>query len=170
MKMLLFTIISLFVFYVCALEPPFSSRVVQELNRLSLLPSLINSTQLLAGLTPAELAAFLASVSTETTNNSQPNPLAFTFPNMTTGTINASYVILPLEYNAARAIIPSKYGILSESIKAVLPFFPKDKYPVRKHSLETQTLSVLTRTPSLCFPPRSTTTSRPRAFAFPMSV
>lgn len=130
-KMLPLTIISLFAFYVCALEPPFPPAVVQELNRLGSLPSLISSSQLLAGLSPAELAAFLASVSTDTTNNSLPNPLAKTFPNMTTGTINASFVVLPLEYSVARAIVPSKYGILRESIKAVLPFFPENKYPVR---------------------------------------
>ena len=129
--MLLITIFSLFVLSICALEPPFSPAVVQELDRLSTLPTSINTSQLLAGLTAAELAAFLASVSTDTTNNSQPNPIARTFPNMTTGTINGSFVVLPLDYTVARAIIPSKYGILRHSIKAVLPFFPEDKYPVR---------------------------------------
>lgn len=117
--------------HVCALEPPFAPGVVQQLDQLSSLPSLINADELLAGISPAELAAFLASASTDTTNNSQPNPIANTFPNMTTGTINGSFVVLPLDYNIARAIIPSQYGILRQSIKAVLPFFPKDKYPVR---------------------------------------
>ena len=121
----------LFALNVCASEPPFAPGLVQELDQLSSLPSLINTDQLLAGISPAELAAFLASASTDTTNNSQPNPIARTFPNMTTGTINASVVVLPLDYSVARAIIPSQYGILRQSIKAVLPFFPKDKYPVR---------------------------------------
>lgn len=167
--MLPFTIISLFAFYVCALKPPFPPAVIQELNRLGSLPSLINSNQLLAGLSPAELAAILASVSTDTTNKSQPNPLVKTFPNMTTGTINGSYVVLPPKYSVARAIVPSKYGILRESIKAVLPFFPEDKYPVR-NLLETQALFALTRTCSLCFLPRSITTSRPRVFVFQTSA
>ena len=131
MKMLPLTIISLLALYVYALEPPFPPAVVQELDQLSVLPSLINTDQLLAGLSPAELAAFLASASTDTTNHSQPNPLAKTFPNMTTGTINGSFVVLPLDYSVARTIIPSKYGILKQSIKAILPFFPEDKYPVR---------------------------------------
>ena len=130
-KMLPINILLLFAFYVCALEPPFSPAVVQKLDQLSTLPSLINASQLLAGLTPAELAALFASASIDTTNNSQPNPIAKTFPNMTTGTINGSFVVLPLDYSVARAIVPSKYGILKQSIEAVLPFFPKDKYPVR---------------------------------------
>ena len=124
-------ILSLFALYVYALEPPFAPAVVQELVRLSNLPSLISTEQQLAGISPADLAAFLASASTDTTNNSQPNPIAQTFPNMTTGTINGSFVVLPLDYGVARAIVPSKYGILRQSIKAVLPFFPEDKYPVR---------------------------------------
>lgn len=121
----------LFALHVCALEPPFAPGVVQELDQLSNIPSLINTDQLLAGISPAELAAFLASASTDTTNNSQPNPIAKTFPNMTTGTINGSFVVLPLDYSVARAIIPTQYGILRQSIKAILPFFPEDKYPVR---------------------------------------
>lgn len=171
MKLLFFTVILLLALYICALERPFPPGVVQELKRLSNLPSLINSTQMLAGLTPAELEAFLASISTETTNKSQPNPLANTFPNMTTGTINASYFILPLEYSVARAIIPSKYGILKESINAVLPFFPEHKYPVRRtNPVETQTMPTLTRTGSLCFLPRSITTCRLRVLASLISV
>ena len=130
--MLSITIISFLALYAYALEPPFSPAVIQKINQLSTLPSLINASQLLAGLTPAELAAFLASANTSTTNNSQPNPIAKTFPNMTTGTINGSFVVLPLDYNLARTIIPRKYGILKQSIKAVLPFFAEDKYPVNK--------------------------------------
>ena len=114
------------------LEPPFPPAIIQELNRLGNLPSLISTEQLLAGISPADLAAFLAGAgSTDTTNNSQPNPIARTFPNMTTGTINGSFVVLPLDYDVARAIVPSRFGILKQGIKAVLPFFPEDKYPVR---------------------------------------
>ena len=124
-------IFSLFALCICKLEPRFSAAVMQELDRLSSLPSLISTDQLLAGISPAELAAFVASASTDNSNNSQPNPITKTFANMTTGTVNGSFVVLPLDYDVARAIIPSKYGILRQSIKAVLPFFPEDKYPVR---------------------------------------
>ena len=170
MKMLLITIISLLALYAYALEPPFSPVVIQELYQLSTLPSLINSSQLLAGLTPAELAAFLASASTSTTNNSQPNPIAKTFPNMTTGTINGSFVVLPLDYSVARAIIPRKYGILKHSIKAVLPFFPEDKYPVNKPHRTYKQRPILTRSNSSFSPLKSTTMSKPPASASLTSV
>ena len=123
-------VFSLFALCTCKLEPPFSAAVIQELYRLSSLPSLISTDQLLARISPAGLAALVATASTDNTNNSQPDPIAKTFANMTTGTINGSFVVLPLDYDVARAIIPSKYGILRQSIKAVLPFFPEDKYPV----------------------------------------
>ena len=152
--MLPILLLSLFALHVHALEPPFAPAVVQELDRLGNLTSLISADQLLAGISPAELAAFLASASTDTTNNSQPNPIAKTFPNMTTGTINGSLVVLPLDYNVARAIIPRKYGILRQSIKAVLPFFPEDKYPVRA-SRYSQSALLLTENSSSSFPLRS---------------
>ena len=162
---------SLFALYVCALEPPFAPAVVRELVQLSNLPSLISTDQLLAGLNPAELAAFLASASIDTTNNSQPNPIAKTFPNMTTGTINGSFVVLPINYSVARAIIPSQYGILKQSIKAVLPFFPEDRYPVRvpEHLREA---FLLTRNCSSSFLLRSITTfmARVRSFLISASV
>ena len=142
--MLPLIILSLFALHAHALEPPFTPAVVQELNRLGNLPSLISSEQLLAGISPADLAAFLASAGTDTTNNSQPNPIARTFPNMTTGTINGSLVVLPLDYGVARAIVPSRFGILRQSIKAVLPFFPEDKYPVRRFRVFLKQRSFLT--------------------------
>lgn len=134
--MLLVTVIPFFAFCVCALEPPFPPDAVRELDRLSKLPSLISQDQLLAGLTSAQLAAYLASGKVDNTNNSLPNPIASTFPNMTTGTINGSFVVLPIDYSLARAVVPRKWSILRESIKAVLPFFPEDKFPVRnpKHA------------------------------------
>ena len=101
-------IFSLFAFCICKLEPRFSAAVMQDLDRLSSLSSLISTDQLLAGISPVELAAFVASASTDNSNNSQPNPITKTFPNMTTGTINGSFVVLPLDYDVARAIIPSK--------------------------------------------------------------
>ena len=155
--MLIITVVLLYALHVCSLEPPFPAAIVQELNRLSSLPSLIGQSQLLAGLTPAELAAFLASVSVDTTNNSLPNPIARTFANMTTGTINGSFVVLPLDYSVARAIIPSKYGILRKSIKAVLPFFPEHKYPVR-NPRHFEANSILRQLRSSFFPPRPITT------------
>ena len=66
--MLPIIVLSLSALHVWTLEPPFSPAVAQKLDRLSNLPSLISADQILAGISPAELAAFLASVGTDTTN------------------------------------------------------------------------------------------------------
>lgn len=110
------------------MEPPFSSEVLQEINALSVLPLLVNTSQLLAGIDPAALTSIPNNGIN--TMNSQPNPIAHTFPNLTTGTINSSTVVLPIDYKLARSIVPIKYEILKNSIKKVLPWFPHDKYPV----------------------------------------
>jgi len=111
--------------------PPFSPSILADIARLSSLPSLINTSQLLAGVDPAALAAFLAANAYTNTNNSQPNPIAKTFPNAATGTINGTLAVLPIDFEMAREIIPRQYGILRESIRELLPMFPEDKYPVR---------------------------------------
>lgn len=112
-----------------AVEPPFPPSIVEKINELSVLPSLVNTTLLLASIPPATLDAFLATA--QNTNNTLPNPIATTFFNLTTGVINETLTVLPLDYAIARKIIPSQYDILTKVIHAVLPWFPPDKYPVR---------------------------------------
>ena len=112
-----------------AVEPPFSESIVEKINELSVLPSLVNTTLLLASIPPATLDAFLATA--QNTNNTLPSPIATTFFNLTTGVINETLTVLPLDYATARRIIPSQYEILTKSIHAILPWFPADKYPVR---------------------------------------
>ena len=141
-----------------SIEPPFPPSIVEIINERSVLPSLINTTLLLASIPPATLDAFLATA--QDTNNTLPNPIARTFFNLTTGVINETLTVLPLDFATARRIIPSQYGILTKSIHAVLPVFPADKYPVRdpiaNHvSIADQTIH------SSCFPHKSTTASQP---------
>ncbi len=112
-----------------AVEPPFFPSIVEKINELSVLPSLVNTTLLLASIPPATLDAFLTTA--QNTNNTLPSPIATTFFNLTTGVINETLTILPLDYATARRIIPSQYDILTKSIRATLPGFPADKYPVR---------------------------------------
>lgn len=113
-----------------AVEPPFSPSILKKINELSVLPSLINTTTLLASIPPATLDAFLTTA--QNTNYTLPNPIATTFLNLTTGVINETLTVLPLDYATARKIIPSQYKILTKSIHAILPWFPADKYPVRE--------------------------------------
>ena len=111
-----------------SIEPPFSPSIVEKINELSVLPSLVNTTTLLASIPPAALDAFLATA--QNTNNTLPNTNATTFLNLTTGVINETLTVLPLDYATARKIIPSQYKILTKSIHAILPWFSADKYPV----------------------------------------
>ena len=110
------------------IEPPFPPEFVQEVEDLSEIRPLINPASILASIDPTTLEVFLQTAPSSTV--SQPNPLAQTFPKLATGTINASYVVIPIDYAQARLIIPNQYQILNESIRAVLPTFPADQYPV----------------------------------------
>ena len=65
---------------------------------------------------------------------SQPNPIGTlakykNFP--TTGTVNGSVAMLPINYTLARSLIPSQYPILKAQYQAWLPSLHADKYPVR---------------------------------------
>ncbi|KAG9035616.1 hypothetical protein FRB95_011022 [Tulasnella sp. JGI-2019a] len=63
------------------------------------------------------------------TSNSQPDPLASTYPNNVTGTINQTIIVAPISYLLARQLIPEKYGILPH-YAAMLPGFPSKMYPL----------------------------------------
>lgn len=58
-----------------------------------------------------------------------PNPIYQEFPNNVTGIINTTIALIPIPYSQARAIIPSRYNILTDAYQSLLPFFPKDTYP-----------------------------------------
>ena len=111
-------------------EPPFPPDTLQEINRLSNLPSLVSAETLLQAIDPASIEAY--AISNPNTNNSQSNPIAKTFPNDATGTLNGTLAVLPIEYALARSIIPRKYKILKKSIKAALPWFPAGRYPASR--------------------------------------
>jgi hypothetical protein len=60
----------------------------------------------------------------------QPNPIATTYPNNATGTLNGTISIIPITLGMARQLIPSQYGILEHAYRALLPSFPKGMYPL----------------------------------------
>ena len=45
--------------------------------------------------------------------------------------MNSTHVVLPIDYELARSIIPRKYEILRAGIHNFLPSLPQDQYPVR---------------------------------------
>ncbi|KAF2759792.1 hypothetical protein EJ05DRAFT_309841 [Pseudovirgaria hyperparasitica] len=71
------------------------------------------------------------SVSTScNSTESLPNPIATTYPNETTGTINGTHAIIPIDLSAARSLIPPQYGINLYELYALQPDFPRNKYPL----------------------------------------
>jgi hypothetical protein len=60
----------------------------------------------------------------------QPNPIAATYPNNATGTLNGTISIIPITLGLARQLIPSQYGILEHAYRTLLPSFPKGMYPL----------------------------------------
>ena len=62
--------------------------------------------------------------------SSQPNPIAQQYANTPTGTYNATLAVLPIPLDTARSIIPSKYAILEDAYRSLLPSLPTDTYPV----------------------------------------
>jgi hypothetical protein len=62
--------------------------------------------------------------------DSQPNNIAQSYPNQPTGNINATYLIVPIPIATARHVIPSRWGILEEAYRDLLPNFPVGSYPM----------------------------------------
>lgn len=61
---------------------------------------------------------------------SSPNPIAAQYPKLTTGTINGTVAIIPIPLSYARSIVPAEYPILTAQYQALLPWFPKDMFPM----------------------------------------
>jgi hypothetical protein len=62
---------------------------------------------------------------------SQKNPISGQYLKQTTGTINSTIVVIPVNYTQARAIIPAQYPILKKQYQQWLPNLAADQYPVR---------------------------------------
>ncbi|KAK8198286.1 hypothetical protein BKA81DRAFT_279798, partial [Phyllosticta paracitricarpa] len=60
---------------------------------------------------------------------SQPNPIAKTYPKEVTGTLNGTLAVVPIPLSKAQEIIGHEYRILTEAYEKFLPNFPKDMYP-----------------------------------------
>ncbi|KAH7025419.1 hypothetical protein B0J12DRAFT_365209 [Macrophomina phaseolina] len=62
-------------------------------------------------------------------SKSQPNPIASTYPDHITGTINGTIAVLPLDLRLAQEVIGPEYRILTAAYFDLLPDFPRDQYP-----------------------------------------
>lgn len=86
---------------------------------------------MLAILAPLLLAPLASAHSTRQlcTSQSQPNPIASTYPDQVTGTINGTLAVLPIPLAQAQQIVGAQYPILTAAYRALLPDFPADMYP-----------------------------------------
>ncbi|KAG8527127.1 uncharacterized protein KY384_008556 [Bacidia gigantensis] len=109
--------------------PPFPPSITAEFNRLASLPSLIDPMTIFASLPPSILQ--ILQTTPLNPSESQPNPIASTFPSAATGTINGTFLLIPLPYSLATSIIPPQYRILKQQIAHYLPHFPSNtSYPM----------------------------------------
>lgn len=76
-----------------------------------------------------------------------PNPIAQQYPNMATGTLNGTTLIVPIPMAQARELIPPEYAILESAYRSLLPAFPADMYPmvvtaVHDHDIQFASLGI----------------------------
>ncbi|PBP21191.1 hypothetical protein BUE80_DR007749 [Diplocarpon rosae] len=62
--------------------------------------------------------------------NSSPNPIKELYPHDITGTFNGTFLVVPINYDVARSIIPKKWAINKEAYRSLLPDLPGDLYPL----------------------------------------
>ncbi|KAK7934836.1 hypothetical protein PG985_000331 [Apiospora marii] len=59
-----------------------------------------------------------------------PNPIAQQYPNLVSGTLNGTTLIVPIPLEQARVLIPKEYTILENAYRGLLPAFPAGMYPL----------------------------------------
>ncbi|KAI2465650.1 hypothetical protein F4781DRAFT_16332 [Annulohypoxylon bovei var. microspora] len=59
-----------------------------------------------------------------------PNQHAQQYPQLVSGNINGTTVIVPISLKTARRVIPKEYGIAEAAYRELLPAFPKGMYPM----------------------------------------
>jgi len=61
---------------------------------------------------------------------SQPNPIAKQYPDLPTGTLNMTLLIIPIPLTTARKLVPAKWPILEHAYRALIPSLARNSYPV----------------------------------------
>ncbi|KAK4223592.1 hypothetical protein QBC38DRAFT_372841 [Podospora fimiseda] len=108
-------------------------------SKMSLQHSVVSISAIFVVLLSSLFLSPISSAPTETTtttttstcvSQTQPNPLAESFPNSATGVLNATLAIIPIPLDLARRLVPPQYGILENAYRSLLPNFPEGMYPV----------------------------------------
>ncbi|KAK8066778.1 hypothetical protein PG997_013525 [Apiospora hydei] len=63
-------------------------------------------------------------------NTTSPNPIAQQYPNLVSGSLNGTTLIVPIPLEQARGMIPKEYVILEKAYRGLIPLFPDGYYPL----------------------------------------
>lgn len=89
------------------------------------------------------------------TSVDQPNPIAQTYPDLISGNLNGTTMIIPIDIALAQSLVPD-YPILESSYSSLLPSFPKGMYPLMvsaKHDHDIQLAAYNTSLPDFTVSP-----------------
>lgn len=77
------------------------------------------------------ISKLLGSLSAQSTCETiaQPNLIATQYPDMVTGNLNGTTMIIPIDISLAQGLV-SQYPILERSYRSLLPSLPPGKYPL----------------------------------------
>lgn len=76
-------------------------------------------------------STFLTGLSAQNTSTSvdQPNPIAQMYPDLISGNLNGTTMIIPIAIAVAQSLVP-EYSILESGYMSLLPTFPQGMYPL----------------------------------------
>ncbi|KAF3008297.1 hypothetical protein E8E14_005078 [Neopestalotiopsis sp. 37M] len=76
-------------------------------------------------------STFLTGLSAQNTSTSvdQPNPIAQMYPDLISGNLNGTTMIIPIAIALAQSLVP-EYSILESGYMSLLPTFPQGMYPL----------------------------------------
>lgn len=89
------------------------------------------------------------------TSIDQPNPVAQTYPDLISGNLNGTTMIIPISIALAQSLVPD-FPILKSSYSSLLPSFPKGMYPLMvsaKHDHDIQLAAYNTSLPDFTVSP-----------------
>lgn len=76
------------------------------------------------------VATLLSPSAAECTSQDSPNPIFQDYPNVVSGNLNTTIMIVPITMEKAREAIPNGWGILEDAFRSLLPSFPEGMYPM----------------------------------------
>lgn len=78
----------------------------------------------------ALVATLLSPASADCVPQDSPNTIYPDYPNIVSGNLNTTIMIVPISMETAREVIPNGWGILEDAFRSLLPSFPEEMYPM----------------------------------------